>query len=492
MGMFDLFIREVDRALSIEWRRPADDVNAFDEVPCSTWFCPRNHLEARLTPEAVAAGPPAAVAPVVPLTIRAGNEAAAEFGFDVIDAAGRHYRLKFDPPGHAGLATGAEAVAHRLFWAAGYNTPGAFVVEFAVDDLRIADGATILHHGFDRRPFTVAALGRILTSVARSADGRIRAVAVAAPAGTAIGAFDFKGRRGDDPNDRIPHEHRRSLRASLVLAAWTGAAAMSSADTQDVLVVADGRRFVRHYFRDFSATFGASWIDLKGPWQGEERILDFSRQLKALVLLGVSRRRWQGKREDWEAALREAPALGWFVGDGWSPGGFRTAWPLPAYVRMTDRDAYWGAKVVTAFTDAQIHAAVSAGRFAAADAARLERVLRARRDAIGRHWLRRVTAVEQPVVSASGDALCFRDVAIEWGAARAGGVRYTIVVGVERRWFHAKGPRSCPPLPPLRGDYVVVTVVARVDGMLARPARVHLAWRSGERRFVVVGLERDE
>jgi hypothetical protein len=492
IGLFDLFIREVDRALSIEWRRPADDVNALDEVPCSTWFCPRNHLEARLTPEAVAAGPPEAVAPVVPLKIRAGNEAAAEFGFDVIDAAGRHYRLKFDPPGHPGLATGAEAVAQRLFWAAGYNTPGAFVVELGAGDLAIADGATILHHGYDRRPFTAAALGGILANVARTPDGRIRAVAVATPEGTAIGAFDFTGRRGDDPNDRIPHQHRRSLRASLVLAAWIGAAAMSAADTQDVWVAGDGRHFVRHYFRDFSATFGASWIDLKGPWQGEERILDFSRQMKALVLLGLFRRSWQGKRDDWEAALRDAPALGWYVVEGWRPDRFRTAWPLPAYVRMTDRDGYWGAKVVTAFTDEQIGAAVGAGRFAARDAARLERVLRTRRDAIGRHWLRRLTAVEQPALSPGGAALCFRDVAIERGAARAGGVRYTVVAGGERRWFHAHGPRSCLPLPLLPRDYAVITVVSRVDGVLARAARVHLAWRSGQSRFVVVGLDRDE
>ncbi len=340
IGLFDLLIREVDRALSIEWRRPADDVNALDEVPCSTWFCPRNHLEARLTPEAVARGPPAAAKPVLPLTIRAGNEAAAEFGFDVIDAAGRPYRLKFDPPGHPGLATGAEAVAQRLFWAAGYNTPGAFVIELGSADLPIADGATILHHGYQRRPFTAAALGRILAHVARTPDGRIRAVAVATPPGTAIGAFDFTGRRDDDPNDRIPHQHRRSLRASLVLAAWTGAAVMSAADTQDVWVAGDRRRFVRHYFRDFSATFGASWVDLKGPWQGEERILDLSRQVKALVLLGLSRRSWQGRRDDWEAAQREAPALGWFAGESWRPGEFRTAWPLPAYVRMTDRDGY--------------------------------------------------------------------------------------------------------------------------------------------------------
>ena len=492
IGMFDLFIREVDRALSIEWRRPADDVNAFDEVPCSTWFCPRNHLEARLTPEAVAVGPPEATPPELPLAIRAGNEAAAEFGFDVIDADGRDYRLKFDPPGHAGLATGAEAVAQRLFWAAGYNTPGAFVVDLGAGDLVIAAGATILHHGYEKRRFTPAELRGTLAKVARTRDGRVRAVAVATPKGIEAGAFDFKGRREDDPNDRIPHQHRRSLRANRILAAWTGAAAMSAADTQDVWVAHGGRHFVRHYFRDFSATFGASWIDLKGPWQGDERIFDFSRQVKALLLLGIYQRGWQGKRDDWEAALRDAPALGWFAGESWRAGGFRTAWPLPAYVRMTDRDGYWGAKVVTAFTDEQIRAAVSAGRFAAADAALLERVLRARRDAIGRHWLRRVTAVEQAALSRDGASLCFLDLAIDRGAVAARRVRYTLVAAGRRRWFQAQGPRSCLPLPSLRGEYEVVTIVSRVDGLLARAVHVHLAWRPAQRRFAVVGLDRDE
>jgi hypothetical protein len=43
--LFRLFVTsEADRALSFEPPRPAEDVNALDEVPCSTWFCPRNHV----------------------------------------------------------------------------------------------------------------------------------------------------------------------------------------------------------------------------------------------------------------------------------------------------------------------------------------------------------------------------------------------------------------------------------------------------------------
>src|SRR5215469_6400845 len=47
---------EAHRILSLEGARPALDVNALDEVTCSTWFCPRNHLHA-LTAEELAAGP---------------------------------------------------------------------------------------------------------------------------------------------------------------------------------------------------------------------------------------------------------------------------------------------------------------------------------------------------------------------------------------------------------------------------------------------------
>jgi hypothetical protein len=221
-------------------------------------------------------------------------------------------------------------------------------------------------------------------------------------------------------------------------------------------------------------------------------MFDLTDVVQSLLLLGGYRRDWQNERDEWEAALRESSAVGWFPGEGWRPDGFRTEFPLPAYVRITDRDAYWGAKLVTAFTDQQIRAAVSAGGYAAADAARLERALRARRDAIGRQWLTRLSSVELPGLSSDGRELCFRDVAIARGAARVGGVLYGVLTGDEQRWLPAQGARSCLPLPALRGDYVVITILTRIEGVLARAARVHLAWRSGERRFAVVGFERDE
>ena len=72
---------------------------------------------------------------------------------------------------------------------------------------------------------------------------------------------------------------------------------------------------------------------------------------------------------------------------------------------MTARDAYWGAKVVTSFSDAQIAAAVGAAQLAPGEAAYLEHALRVRRDLIGRRFLTAVTAVEAPaVVTGAGAA----------------------------------------------------------------------------------------
>src|SRR5262249_29642169 len=160
------------------------------------------------------------------------------------------------------------------------------------------------------------------------------------------------------------HENRRSLRATRVLAAWIGAATLNAGDTQDYWVEEGGRHFIRHYFVDLSSTFGAVWNGTRGPWQGEERAFELGATVEALATFGASGRGWQEDRHKWEAAIRASPAVGWYPSDGWSPEDFRTVFPLPAHVRMTDRDGYWGAKIVTSFSDAQIRAAVAAGGYA--------------------------------------------------------------------------------------------------------------------------------
>jgi hypothetical protein len=495
---------EVDRILSLEGAEPALDVNAMDEVPCSTWFCARNHLDP-MTAEEVEAGPPADP-PRLPLTVVKGKNEGAAIGFQVRDADGRKFLLKMDPAGHLGMATGADVIGNRAFHAAGYNVPGAFLVELGAADLLVDPRATYLLYGVKQRSLTPEVARRLLANVGRTPDGRFRAVAIPWIKGKVLAAFDMIGTRPGDPNDRIPHERRRSLRGSLVLFGWLGVLDAGSVNTLDSYVSEDGRRFVRHHFIDFGGALGSSTGTPQGLNHDGESSPEVGRTLASLFSFGLYQRPFQGHRAEYDLLVRDYPAVGYFPAESFDPDAYRTNRKNPAFVRMTDRDAYWGAKLVTSFSDAQIAALVGTGRMGEPDTSYLEHALRVRRDIIGRRYLRAMTAVEAPETTTDGDYVCFRDIAITHGYARAAEARYDVEVSDGRGTVLARftqpsqGTETCLPLParaPSTG-YRIVQVRTRLgDGGTAgretiKAARIHLRWRADEGRFVAVGLERDE
>ena len=113
-------------------------------------------------------------------------------------------------------------MATKFFWALGYNQVESFITTF--DPKR---------HGVrsEKRPSGVrTASGRrsrrddldaLLENVARKPDGTYRVVAGRLLPGKILGNFRYEGTRPDDPNDLVPHEHRRELRALRVFGAWT-------------------------------------------------------------------------------------------------------------------------------------------------------------------------------------------------------------------------------------------------------------------------------
>ena len=102
----------------------------------------------------------------------------------------------------------------------------------------------------------------------RAADGSYRAVAARALPGRPLGGFRYYGTRSDDPNDIVPHEHRRELRALKVFGAWTNLVDMKAGNTLDALVTANGERgLVRHYLQDVGSTFGTG---ANGPREYDE------------------------------------------------------------------------------------------------------------------------------------------------------------------------------------------------------------------------------
>jgi len=496
LDLRDSLQNEADRVLALEGRQPARDVNALDEVPCSTWFCARNHLRP-LSPAEVAAGAPT-VAPRLPLKVVKGKEGGATEGFQVVDAAGRKFMLKFTMPGRIGLNAGSEVIGEQVFHAAGYNVPGVTLLDLAEGDLRLDPRATFKLYNVEKRPLTEARFRTQLAHVNRLPDGRIRAAAIPWIGGQILGSFDMLGVRPRDPNDRIPHEHRRSLRASLILFEWLAVLDPSAINTIDSYVADGGRHFVRHYFIDFGDALGSA----VSPHQDGEYAIEVGRTLRALVSLGFYRRPFQDQRTEWRQALADHSSLGYFPAEDFDPDTFRTNRKVPAHVRMTDRDAYWGAKLVASFSDAQIAAMVPAAGLPEADARYLERALRVRRDILVRRYLLPMAAVENPALTEDGARVCFEDLAIARGYAASEGVRYAVEVGDGHgnRIFAADegadGARTCVPIGGVgRGTgYRVVAIRSRIDAR-ARPgkaARIHLRWRENERRFAVVGLERDE
>ena len=114
--------------------------------------------------------------------------------------------------------------------------------------------------------------------------------------GRPIGGFRYYGTRPDDPNDVVPHEHRRELRALKVFGAWTNLVDMKAGNTLDTVVVENGRSVVRHYLQDVGSTFGTGANGPREYDEGWELLYDGGLTRKRLVTLGFFIEPWQTVR----------------------------------------------------------------------------------------------------------------------------------------------------------------------------------------------------
>ena len=240
----------------------------------------------------------------------------------------------------------------------------------------------------------------------KSADGSFRAVAARAVPGRLLGGFRYHGTRPDDPNDIVPHEHRRELRALKVFGAWTNLVDMKAGNTLDTVVVENGRSVVRHYLQDVGSTFGTGANGPREYDEGWERLYDGERTRKRLLRLGFHFEPWQTVR------YVENDAIGRFEGHTFDPAGWRPRVPTAAFLRARDDDNFWAARRVAAFTDDMIRSAVGAARYSdPAASALLADVLIARRDKIAAAYLPAVN----PLVdfTLAGGRLAFRNAAVD-------------------------------------------------------------------------------
>ena len=318
----------------------AKNVNTIDEVPDSNWFTNRV-LTTPVTPDDLLRGPITGTGPAPgPWSVVAPKGAGVSPGFTMRDSRGDLWFVSFDAAGHPEAATGAIMVANKIFWALGYWQVENYLATVTRDQMVISDKATFTPVSGHERRMEARDLDDVLKRAHRSADGGYRAVAARAVPGRPIGGFRYYGTRPDDPNDVVPHEHRRELRALKVFGAWTNLVDMKAGNTLDTVVVENGRSVVRHYLQDVGSTFGTG---AKGPHdynEGWELLFDGKVNLKRLASLGFFLEPWQ------TVPYVELPAIGRFEGEGFDPrdGGLASPPPrscVPAPTTTSGRHDAW-------------------------------------------------------------------------------------------------------------------------------------------------------
>ena len=368
----------------------AEAVNTLGEVPDSTWYTCR-HYYRRMSIDELVRGPGNERAPAEgEWKVISGKAEGITPGFVIEDAAGRRYILKLDPPDYPEMASGAEVVASKFFHALGYNVPENYVVNFQRSRLRLSSGAVLRDRAGGARPLTEAHINGILDNAASDPLKGYRAVASLYLEGKRLGPFRFAGTRTDDPNDIVPHEHRRDLRGLYVFCAWLGHHDIKETNTLDVLAEENGRRFVKHYLVDFNAALGSDSVEPKRPRDGYEYLFAWEPSVKKVLTLGI----WTPKWATAEFAYhRSIGRLEYHVFD---PEEWKPRSPLSSFSNRLLDDAFWAAKQVMAFTDEEIRAIVETGQYSSEEAELwLIKCLQERRDKIGRKYFEQLLPLDR-------------------------------------------------------------------------------------------------
>jgi hypothetical protein len=466
----------------------AQGINTLGEVLDGPWYVNR-HGRTRMSLDDLRRGsgdalPPATGAWRVVLLKNQGARPSILFR----DANNQVYLLRFDPPGAPELATGADMVSSRIFHALGYHVPEAYLVAFTRDRLVVEANASDITSIGGLRDLRPEDIDNLLARVERQPDGSYRAVALRVPTemGALIGPFQFFGTRSDDPNDIVPHEHRRDLRGLYVFSAWLNHTRMDPLHTMDMVVAPpDSPPHVRHYLFDFMATLGSGITGPKSAWEGRDPVYAQGSAVRNMAGLGVYSADWM------RAKYPDFPAVGRFESATFEPDKWTTLYEIAPFDNRLPDDTFWAAKQVMAFTDEEIRAIVQVARYSDPAAERwIVDSLIERRHRIGRTYFARVLPLDDFAIV--GNELRFTDLAVKYGFAAARSIRvdwsgFDNQAGKPTMRVGAEGvavPAEVTSLPP--GSYAV----ARLAEEGARTV-VNVYLRSGSGGLRVMGIDRE-
>jgi len=364
-------------------KEAAQNTNTLGEVPDSEWYTNR-HMRGRMSVDALVRGagnanPPD---PEDKWKIISAKTDGVTPGFTIEDAHGNRYLLKFDPPNYPELASAADVIGSKIFYALGYNTPENYIAYFHREQLTLTDHSSWRDRVGKKHVMTQELVDKWLAEQPKDSQGRYRAMASRWIAGKVAGPFEFEGTRSDDPNDIVPHELHRELRGMAVFSAWLNDTDAKSINTLDSLVDEGGVTFLKHYRIDWGASLGSDSVRPKDIRRGHDYLVDARSTTIQAFSFGFYLPEWMRTR------YPNIRGVGTFDFESFDAAHWRSNYPITPYLLMDNDDAFWAAKQVMAFSDEEIRAIVETAQYSDPRATDwVTECLIKRRDKIGKEWL---------------------------------------------------------------------------------------------------------
>ncbi len=386
---------------------PAQAVNTLGEAPDSAWYTNR-HYRNPMTIEQLVSGPGSGNPPAadgVWRVVGAKSEGITP-GFQIIDSRGRRYLLKFDPKENPEIATSADVIGSKIFHALGYNVPENYLVYFSPEQLVLDKDVQLKDTLGRERRMTGRDLTELLMKVSWAAGRKYRGTASLLLPGQPVREFRYYGSRRDDPNDIVPHEHRRDLRGLSVFCAWLGHDDSRAINTLDMLVEENGVSYVKHHLIDFGSILGSASNGPNTPRSGFEYIFEFKKAAARFFSFGLAVPKWA------RADFGDISSVGILEADAFDAENWVAEYPNAAFSNRLPDDGFWAARQVMAFTDEQIRAIVKTGGYTDPRAEQyVAECLIKRRDKIGRAFFARVLPLDRFAVR--DGRLVFEDLAVK-------------------------------------------------------------------------------
>ena len=499
-----VFTERIDRTLKPEDRRRALSTNSLGEVPNSTWFTNRIG-KYDLTAEQIARGPNQHAGPDLtqPLRIKSTKMGGNAVGFIVEDSRGDSYILKFDEPHIPLLETATDVIVQRLLWACGYHVPENTVIALHPRQLVLNPDAKIADEFGHHRALTPVKLDELLQRVHRDKNGHIRALASKYLAGKPLGGFPKRGTRKDDPNDTIPHQHRREIRGLYVFFSWLQNTDAKRGNTLDMWMPDpndNNRHFVVHYLLDFGKALGSFRTITSRESDGYREVIDFKIDLASILSFGLWKRPWERVEDP------NLPGVGFWDASHYSPGSWKSHRPYLPFAYKDNYDMFWAAKIMMRLTPVHIRAAVEQGRIHdPRSVEHLIKVLIARQRKTGHYWFSRVNPLDQFQLSTQKTTakLCFADLLVAYRLApqRTQSTHYHLQsfdfagkpVGKGGVWITANSGRACAKglqLTNRHQGYTIIRIVThRSSSEPLTPVEVHVA-KSARGKWRIIGIHR--